>query len=279
MTEPTGPERPEKERRGDPPGGADLEARWEEALHGRASDEEASAVQREVAESPRRAEFEAQAEVYAAVRAHAKRREAPAGLRARLRGLAARGGPSAQKRRRVIWAAVGALAAAVILAVAIPGWREPDVRERKLFALLAEEARAEYRRAMLDPRPVQTGSKELGKILGWFEPRVDFRPRVHFAGGGGTVLEGGRIGYVSGIKVPGLLYRWRGKPLVLVIFPARGNPEWSRLPRKKWVAMTGEGPTAAVWRRGDYIYAVVGDAPADKLREISRAVTPKGKKF
>ena len=48
---------------------------------------------------------------------------------------------------------------------------------------------------------------------------------------------------------------------------------------QKWVALTGDGPTASIWRRGDFIYAVVGNAPVTKMRELSRAITPKGEKF
>ena len=67
------PNGPEEERPGD------LESRWEVVLHGRAPDEETAAVQREIAGSGRRAEFEAQAEVVAAVRGHAARRGRPPG--------------------------------------------------------------------------------------------------------------------------------------------------------------------------------------------------------
>jgi anti-sigma factor RsiW len=153
------------------------------------------------------------------------------------------------------------------------------VPEKELFAIVAAQVRAEYRRAILDPRPVQTGSTVLKNILGWFEPRVNFRPRVYFGGGAGTVLDGGRVGIVSGTKVAGFLYRWKGRRLVLIVLPAKKNPAWSRLPRKKWVALTGDGPTASIWRRGDFIYAVVGNAPVTKMRELSRAITPKGEKF
>ncbi len=261
------PNGPEEERPGD------LESRWEALLHGRASEEETAAVQREVAESGRRAEFEAQAEVVAAVRGHAARRGAPAGLRARLHDITASAGGSSF-RGRVWWAAAGALAASLVIAAVMSiSQKQP---EKALFAAVAQEARAEYQRAMLDPRPIQTGSTVLGKILGWFEPRVNFRPRVYFAGGGETVLEGGRVGYVAGAKVPGFLYRWRGKPLVLLILPAR---EYPGLPRKKWVALTAGGPTTSVWRRGDFIYAIVGNVPVEKMREISRAITPPNKKF
>ena len=97
---------------------------------------------------------------------------------------------------------------------------------------MAAQVRAEYRRTILDPRPVQTGSTVLKKIRDWFEPRADFRPRAYFGGGAGTVLDGGRVGFVSGTKMAGFLYRWKGRRLVLIVLPAKKNPAWSRLPRK-----------------------------------------------
>lgn len=273
----TGPAGPNEDRSGESAG--DLESRWEDVLHGRATSEEAAAVQREIDASGRRAEFEAQAEVFASVRGQASHHDAPAELRARLDELAAPGKTGRPAWSRTVWATVGALAASLVIAVGYSAFKKAEIPEKELFAIIAREARAEYRRAMLDPRPVQTGSKVLNNILGWFEPRVNFRPLVYFGGGGGTALEGGRVGYVSGVKVPGFLYRWEGKPLVLIVLPAGENPAWSRLPRKKWIALTGDGPTVCVWRRGDYIYSVVGDAPIEKMREISRAITPRGKKF
>lgn len=225
------------------------------------------------------AEFEAQAEVAAAVHAHASRYSAPSGLSVRLRELTGLPRASGLKWENAVWAAAGALAASLAIAVGLSVSQKPEIPERELFAIVAREARAEYRRAMLDPRPIQTGSTALEKILGWFEPHVNFRPRVYFAGGGDTVLEGGRVGYVSGIKVSGFIYRWRGKRVILIVFPALKNPVWARLPKKKWLAMKGEAPTASVWRRGDLIYSVVGDAPVEKMREFSRAITPKSVKF
>lgn len=273
----TGPTGPNEDRSHDSAG--DLESRWEDVLHGRATPEEAAAVQREIDASGRVAEFEAQAEVFASVRGQASRYNASAELRARLDGLAATGKTGRPAWSRTVWAAVGALAASLVIVVGYSAFRKAEIPEKELFAIVAREARAEYRRAIIDPRPVQTGSTVLNNILGWFEPRVNFRPLVYFGGGGGTALEGGRVGYVSGVKVPGFLYRWKGKPLVLIVLPAGENPAWSRLPRKKWIALTGDGPTVCVWRRGDYIYSVVGDAPVEKMREISRAITPRSKKF
>ena len=257
----------------------DLEARWENVLHGRASPEEVEKVLQEIANSASRGEFEAQAEVYAAIRGHSNRHALPLTLRARLRHLLIATRRQRFDWRNIRWAAFGAIAAAIVIFVGLSLVPTKPKPETDLFAMIAKAARAEYQRAMIDPRPVQTGSTVLERILGWFEPRVNFLPRVYFAGSDDTILEGGRIGYIDGIKVPGVIYRWEGKPLVLVILPAQENPIWSNLPRRKWVAITKDGPTASVWRRGDFIYAIVGEAPVAKMREISRSITPRNKKF
>ncbi|MDA1000858.1 MAG: hypothetical protein O2807_10160 [bacterium] len=264
---------------GDFPGGQDLESRWEDALHGRSSSEEASALQGEIDRSGRRAEFLDQAQISAAVRDEATRHKAPEELRSRLLELPMRDNRPAWIGGRVWWAAAGALAASVVFLIGLSISQKPQTPESEIFSALGREARAEYQRVRLDPRPVQTGSKVLGKILGWFEPRVNFRPKVFFGGGDETTLEGGRVGYVAGTKVPGFLYRWKGETLVLVIFPAGENPAWSKLPRKKWVTLTDEGPTTGVWRRGDFIYALVGQMPPETMREIAKSITPPSMKF
>jgi anti-sigma factor RsiW len=258
---------------------SDLEARWEEVLHGRASPEEVEKVRREIANSAARDEFEAQAEVYAAIRGHSNRHTLPVTLRARLRQLLKPTGGQRFDWGNLRWATLGAIAATLVIFLGLYFVPNKPMPEKELFAMIAEAARSEYQRTIIDPRPVQTGSTVLERILGWFEPRVNFLPRVYFAGSDDTVLEGGRIGYIEGVKVPGVIYRWKGKPLVLVILPARENPAWSNLPRRRWVAVTKDGPTASVWRRGDFIYAIVGEAPIDKMREISRSITPRNKKF
>ncbi len=267
------PSRPEDER------SRDLEERWEDVLHGRASPEEVDNVLREIAESGMQEKFEAQAEVYAAIRGHSARPEISTTLHAHLRQLVAAKKTKGFEWRKVRWAAAGAVAAALVMALGLSFVRVQPVPEKDLFAIIAKEARAEYQRALLDPRPVQSGSPVLNRVQRWFERRVEFRPRVYFEGNRETVLEGGRVGFIAGVKVPGFLYRWEGKPIILIILPAGGNPKWSHLPRRKWVAVTDDGPTASVWRRGDFIYAIVGNAPVKKLREISRSITPRDKKF
>jgi hypothetical protein len=40
---------------------------------------------------------------------------------------------------------------------------------------------------------------------------------------GKRLSRGGRVGYVLGVKVPGFLYRWKGKPLLLIVLPTGGG--------------------------------------------------------
>ena len=259
---------------------ADLESRWESLLRGETSPEEAEALRGEIAAAGREAEFEAQAEVSAAVRALATRHEAPARLRQRLAEMGGKTPPrKAPLSGNVWWGALGgALAASLVFILGLNLLR-PKAPAPDLFALVAREARAEFQRAALEPRPIQTGSAKLERILSWFEPRVAFRPKVFFPGNEETLLEGGRVGYAAGAKVPLFIYRRAGKRLALVVFRTKENPAWENIPKKKWVAKTDASPTASVWRRGNFIYSLVGDFPLEKLREISRAITPPEKTF
>lgn len=252
----------------------DLASRWEEAIHGRAASEEIDALRREARRTGQLAEFEAQAEAAAAVRGLASRHPAPAGLRER----AARMGAGARVQTRHLWwaAAGGALAASLVLAAGLQMMREG---RSEPFAVLAQDARAEFVRASLEREPSQTRARELARIAGWFEPRVNFRPQVFFPGNDEAKLEGARVGVAEGVKVASYLYRVQGKPVVLVIFPAAGASSWTSMPEKRWSAARQGDVTVCVWRRGKYIYSLVGDLSTEKMRELSRQITPPDQKI
>lgn len=254
----------------------DLASRWEDAIHGRATAGEVDALRRELAQAGRLAEFEAQAEAAAAVRGLASRHQATGSLRRRIESL----GAGRAASRNLWWAALGgALAASLVLAVGAQLLRDKAGRPGEPFAYLTQEARAEFVRASLEREPSQTPARELARIQRWFEPRVNFRPLVFFPGDQETTLEGARVGLAEGVKVASFLYKWQGKPLVLVIFPVQGSPAWVATPERKWTATRQGDLTVCVWRRGKYIYSLVGDLSPEKMRELSRSITPPGEKF
>lgn len=254
----------------------DLASRWEDAIHGRATAGEVDALRRELAQAGRLAEFEAQAEAAAAVRGLASRHQATDSLRRRIESL----GAGRAASRNLWWAALGgALAASLVLAVGTQLLRDKAGRPGEPFALLTKDAHAEFQRARLEREPSQTRARELARIAGWFEPRVNFRPLVFFSGDQETTLEGARVGVAEGVKIASYLYRWQGKPVVLVIFPAESNSTWVSTPERKWTAARQGGVTVCVWRRGKYIYSLVGDVSPEKMREFSLLITPPGEKF
>ena len=254
----------------------DLASRWEDAIHGRSAPGEVEALRRDLARAGRLAEFEAQAEAAAAVRGLASRHQAPETLRRYAESLGAGGGAS----RNLWWAAVGgALAASLVLAVGAQLLWDRAGRPGEPFAAVAKEAQAEFQRAGLEREPSQSRARELARLQRWFEPRVNFRPLVFFPGNEETSLEGARVGLAEGVKVASFLYKWQGKPLVLVVFPAQGSPAWVSMPERKWVASRTGDLTVSVWRRGKYIYSLAGDVPAEKLRDLARSITPPDEKF
>lgn len=254
----------------------DLASRWEDAIHGRATAGEVDTLRREIAQTDRLAEFEAQAEAAAAVRGLASRHQATDSLRQRIESL----GAGRASSRNLWWAALGgALAASLVMAVGLQVMRGPGARRAEPFAVLSKDARAEFVRASLEREPSQTRARELARIAGWFEPRVNFRPLVFFSGDQETKLEGARVGLAEGVKIASYLYRWQGKPVVLVIFPAESNSTWVSTPERKWTALRQGDVTVCVWRRGKYIYSLVGDVSPEKMREFSLLITPPGEKF
>ncbi|MEK6711462.1 MAG: hypothetical protein AABZ64_12875 [Nitrospinota bacterium] len=253
----------------------DFASRWEDAIHGRSAPGEVEALRRELSQAGRLAEFEAQAEAASAVRGLASRHPAPLALRRRLAAMSGR-----RAARNLWWGALGgALAASLVMAAGLQVMRGREARQGEAIAGLAQDARAEFVRAGLEREPSQSPARELARLQRWFEPRVNFSPKVFFPGDQETTLEGARVGIAEGVKIASYLYKWRGKPLVLVIFPAGGNPAWAATPERQWTATRQGGLTVCVWRRGKYIYSLVGDASPEKMRELSRSITPPDEKF
>jgi hypothetical protein len=62
-------------------------------------------------------------------------------------------------------------------------------------------------------------------VHGFFlESLEDFPGRSSISVAAGKRLSrGARVGYVLGVKVPGFMYRWKGKPLLLIVLPTGGG--------------------------------------------------------
>lgn len=254
--------------------GKDLETRWEEVLRGSVTPDEADSVRQEAARSGRKAQFEVQAEVSSLVNRLAARHAATPELRQCFTELLEEE-RRARKKQKLRAALAGAVAASLVIAAGwwsfgwLPGSKKDPYR------IIAKEARAAYHSAMLGQQPARTKNAHLDILLAWFKTTLRYQPEVFFRESAEFALEEAGIANFSGEKVPTILFRSGGKPVLLVVLPLKQDVAWAEIPENKWEVKTGEdSPPTSIWRRGKSVYALVGYAPPEKMKALSLAIAP-----
>ncbi|MBI2881603.1 MAG: hypothetical protein HYY21_08425 [Candidatus Tectomicrobia bacterium] len=253
--------------------GKDLETRWEKVLRGEATPEEADSVRQEAARLGRKAQFEAQAEVSSLVNRLVAQHAASPELRQHFVDLL-KEERKVREKQRFRATLVGAVAASLVIAAGwwsfgwLPGSKDP-------YRIIAKEARAAYHSAMLGQQPARTKNSRLDKVQAWFETTLHYQPEVFFRESAEFALEEAGIANIYGEKVPTILFRSDGKPVLLVVLPPKQDVAWAEIPENQWEIKTGEdSPPTSIWRRGKSVYALVGYAPPEKMKALSLAIAP-----
>ena len=181
---------------------------------------------------------------------------------------------------RRFWQAsfAGALAASLTLAVGFFGI-DRLLDSKDPYDLVAEEAKTTSRRADTFPVAVQDRIEakhkaRLDKLFTAFNKDFRYQQKVPLSGGKSEiVLEGATLREVDGRKIAHLVYRMGDARLHLNVIPAEDNTEWPGFLRHDgWVTMNDDSPRTFVWRKGAFIYAMVGDLPLERFREFSAAI-------
>lgn len=191
-----------------------------------------------------------------------------------------------QERRENRWQArrfwqagfAGALAASLTLAVGFFGI-DRLLDSKDPYDLVAQEAKTTSRQADTFPVAVQDRIEakhkaRLDKLFTTFNKDFRYRQKVPLSGGQSEfVLEGATLREVDGKKIAHLIYRLGETRLHLNVIPAEDNTEWPGFLRHDgWVTMNEDSPRTFVWRKGAFIYAMVGDLPLERFREFSAAI-------
>ncbi|HVU49777.1 MAG TPA: hypothetical protein VHL80_03765, partial [Polyangia bacterium] len=176
--------------------------------------------------------------------------------------------------RRAFPSMVAALAGTAVVALALrPGPPRAPAAEWSL----TDEAVSDHLRVVASTRPPEIESGGIHQVKPWFTGRVDFAPRVAFAGDDGFPLVGGSLGYVRDRKAAVFEFRRRLHQISLLVFPASGMP-WpdGGVPLAGRTVHEGSsrGFSVLLWRDGDLGYALVSDVARAELETLVPRITP-----
>ncbi len=124
---------------------------------------------------------------------------APVALKRKLAANWPAQAPAAPRRRGGAWLRLSlpaALAAAVLLLLA-PSVRELLTPKSEGGQVMVGEAVNDHVRMLQSQRPLEVESSGLHQVIPWFSGKLDFAPRIRFAGDEEFPLRGGAVGYFS----------------------------------------------------------------------------------
>ena len=143
---------------------------------------------------------------------------------------------------------------------------------------LADEAVSDHLRVVASPRPPEIESGGIHQVKPWFTGRVDFAPRVAFAGDDEFPLVGGSLGYVRDHKAAVFQFRHRLHAITLLVFSSAGLPwptgDVTALGRLSVVEAASRGFSVLLWRDGELGYALVSDVNRADLEALAPKINP-----
>ena len=179
----------------------------------------------------------------------------------------------APSRWRALVPFAAALAGAAIVAIAVRPARAPAGPEWSL----TDEAVSDHLRVVASTRPPEIESGDNHHVKPWFTGRVDFAPRVAFAGDADFPLVGGSLGYVRDRKAAVFSFRRRLHQISLLVFPSTdmlwpdgGVTLGGRLVHEQ----SSRGFSVLLWRDGDLGYALVSDVSRPELEALVAKISP-----
>jgi anti-sigma factor RsiW len=224
------------------------------------------------------------------------RHRAPATLRRRVESLLAAASPpapappseaaaarapaaAARPRARLrAWAAplaaACASAAAVFLVMRPPA--APRLAPDAPAGALVSEAVNDHLRVVQSAHPAEIESGGIHQVKPWFTGKLDFAPRVAFAGDDEFPLTGGSLGYFRDRKAAVFLFKRRLHAITLLVFPPEGLP-WPSAPARRLggldvVEETSRGFSVLLWREQGLGYALVSDVNAADLERLAAKI-------
>jgi anti-sigma factor RsiW len=200
------------------------------------------------------------------VRADAPYYSATEELRARI-DRALRQAASAKDRPRAPWgwiafASAAGFAAALLLAFVLgPNFFHS---ERAGGDLIAQEVVSSHVRSLMAGHLIDVRSSDQHTVKPWFAGKLDFSPKVKDLAPQGYGLTGGRLDYLDGRPVAGLVFQRRQHVINLFVWPSQAQ-SGSRLSN---FAITGFN--IVHWSEAGLTYWAVSDLNAAELRTFAQ---------
>jgi anti-sigma factor RsiW len=199
----------------------------------------------------------------AAIRAEIPALRAPDALRTQLRATlrSAAGAPSTRLAMSPIqWRSL-ALAASLAL-VALGSWRVAS--DRAATAAMGQQVLTSHVRSLMPGHLIDVVSSDQHTVKPWFNGKLDFSPSVYDFAGKGYPLMGGRLDYLGGRPVAGLVYGRRQHLINVFLWPTTdGDTEGAGM-------STRQGYHLLHWTTPQYTYWVVSDLGLVELRDFAK---------
>ena len=132
---------------------------------------------------------------------------------------------------------------------------------------VVDEVVANHIRSLLATHLVDVASSDQHTVKPWFDGKIDFAPEVRDLSGDGFPLIGGRLDYLGGRTVVGLVYHRNKHPINVFIMPATTDRNTSPS------AITRRGYNILSWTHNEMKYWVVSDLNEADLRRFAELLT------
>jgi anti-sigma factor RsiW len=128
---------------------------------------------------------------------------------------------------------------------------------------LVDEVVADHVRSLLATHLVDVASSDQHTVKPWFDGKIDFAPDVRDLSTDGFPLIGGRLEYLDGKNVVGLVYQRNRHPINVFIMPT--NTDRNTSPS----AVTRRGYNVLSWTHNQMKYWAVSDLNETELRRFT----------
>lgn len=209
--------------------------------------------------------YRSQQALHAAFGANAPYYPAPAELRKRVQSAVRQEGKAAGSSHAASWSLLGIAAALALVAIILWGVTRSQSASSQ-NSLVAQEVLSSSMRSLIAGPLTDVQSSDQHTVKPWFAGKLDFSPSVQDFAAQGFALVGGRLDYLDGRPVAGLVYRHQQHVINLYTWPAAGGAN-AQVQEQNY-----QGYNVFHWTENGMAYWAVSDMDAGELRQFAHLV-------